>query len=104
MQPLKGNTLEGGVEVYQYQELKRYKEAEDYYKAHYEYCTRISHCIKARLAWSDLQVLRDIIFVLSTYGWAKAIEKDKLEAVDRLLVFTEGAGANPAEIHAEFDM
>ena len=101
-------TVEGGIQVYQCQELKRYKEAEDYYKAHCEeYCTWISQCVKSRLAWSDVQLLRGIIFVLSTHGWEKAIEEeDQLEAVDRLVerftVPLEGAGANPAEIHAEF--
>ena len=56
------------------------------------------------LAWSDLQVLQDIIFVLSTHGWEKATEEDELEAVDTLVerftVPLEGVGA---EIHAEFE-
>ena len=94
-------TVEGGVEVYKCQELKRYK---------WKTTTKIimkttahgSQCIKARLEWSDLLILRDIIFVLSTHGWEKAIE-DQLEAIDRLVerftVPLEGAGANPAEIH-----
>ena len=99
---------EGGVKVYQCQELKQFSEAEIFYKAHYtDYCSKITQCIKSRLAWSDLQQMRDIIFVLSTHGWEKALEEeDQLEAVDRLVEkFTlplEGAGVNIAEIHAEF--
>ena len=98
---------EGDVEVYKCQELKRFSEAETFYKAHYtDYCSKITRCIKSRLAWSDLQQMRDIIFVLSTNGWEKALEEeDRLEAVDRLVEkFTlplEGAGANTTEIHAE---
>ena len=99
---------EGDVKVYKCQELKRFSEAETFYKAHYtDYCSKITQCIKSRLAWSDLQQMRDIIFVLSTHGWKKALEEEyHLEAVDRLVEkFTlplEGAGANTAEIHAEF--
>ena len=64
-------------------------------------------CIKSRLAWSDLQRIRDIIFTLRTHGWEKALEEENdLQAVDRVVerftVPLEGAGANTAEIHAEF--
>ena len=46
--------------------------------------------------------------MLSTHSWEKALKRnlDQLEAVGRLVerftVPLEGAGANPAEIHAEF--
>ena len=50
---------------YQCQELKRFSEAETFYKAHYtEYCFGITQCIKSRLAWSDLLDIRYVIFVL----------------------------------------
>ena len=64
--------------------------------------------IKARLAWSDLQQLRDIIFVLSTQGWQK-VDDDSLEAVERLVQqFSfplESAGGDTCigEIHSEFE-
>ena len=51
-----------------------------------DYCSKVSNCIKSRLAWSDLQFLRDIIFVLATQGWQKLLdESDPLEALDRLV-------------------
>ena len=37
-------------------------------------------------AWTELQLLRDIIFILASEGWQKAIdEKDDLKAVDRVM-------------------
>ena len=53
-----------------------------------------------------MQLFRDIIFTLSTYGWEKALEEENdLQAVDRIVerftVPLESAGSNTAEIHAE---
>ena len=113
--PVYATTLEkcttdsNGITVYQGQELKSFSSSKTYYEAHYsDYCEQITECIKNRLAWSSLQVLRDIIFVLATQGWHKAIaEHNKLEAIDRLVkqftVPLQGAGAQVGEIHFEFD-
>ena len=51
-------------------------------KKHYEdnysvYCSKVNTCIKARMQWSDLQTIRDIIFVLGTQGWQKLLDKDQ---------------------------
>lgn len=72
---------------YQSQELKQFVTAKAYLISNYKnYCSKVSHCIKSRLAWSDLQMLRDIIFVLATQGWQKLFgEDDTLEAIDRLV-------------------
>lgn len=100
---------EGENTIYQAQQLKNFDTAETYFENHHiEYCTLIKSNIKSRLAWSDLQCLRDIIFILATQGWQKALdENNSLEAVDRLVekfaIPLEGAGADIAEIHAEFD-
>ena len=72
-----------------------------------DYCSKVSNCIKSRLAWSDLQ-LRDIIFVLATQGWQKLLdESDPLEAVDRLVekfsIPLRKANVCTEEIHAEFE-
>lgn len=70
-------TEEDSSKVYQCQQLKRFSEAEQLYTSHYEvYCSRVSQCIKSRLSWSDLQLLRDIIFMLSPQGWEKALEEE----------------------------
>ena len=53
--------------VYQLQHLKRFNEAKDYYSSKYDYCSHVTQCIKARLAWSDLQLMRDIILFLGSY-------------------------------------
>ncbi len=38
------------------------------------------------LSWSDTQLLRDIIFVLATQGWQKAVdEMNDLKFIDRLV-------------------
>ena len=75
--------------VYQCQNLNslNYSEAQSYYSSKYkEYCSNVSQCIKSRLSWSDLQLMRDIIFVLSSHGWEKLIEEeDDLAAIDRLI-------------------
>ncbi len=45
----------------------------------------MSHCIKSRLSWSDLQVMRDIIFLLSSHGWEKLVEEGDMTAINRLV-------------------
>ena len=93
---------------YQSQELKQFLPAKAFLESHYkEYCSKVCACVTSRLAWSDLALMRDIIFVLSTSGWEKVIEEENdLQAVDRLVerfsVPLEGAGAELHKIHAEF--
>ncbi len=102
-------SAEDGKTLYQCQELKSFASAKAYYENHFtEYCTKVTQCIRSRLAWSDLQLLRDVIFTLSTQGWQKAVDEgDKLEAIDRLSerfsTPLQAAGAQVEEIHAEFD-
>ena len=80
-----------------------------YYENHYtEYCDKITLCTRERLSWSDVQVLRDIIFVLATQGWQKAVdEMDDLKAIDRLVdrfsIPLKGANTQVEEIHSEFE-
>ena len=89
--------------------MKRFDTARTYFENHHvEYCSLISNSIISRLAWSNFQCLRDVIFVLATQGWQKALDEEgPLEAVDRLVQqFTiplQGAGAEIGEIHAEFE-
>ena len=102
-------TEEDGKTEYQCQELKNFSAAKTYYSCHcVEFCSKVTECIKARLSWSDLQQLRDIIFVLATQGWQKAVdENDSLESVDRVVqqffIPLESAGADVGEIHSEFE-
>lgn len=74
---------EGDSTLYQAQQLKNIDTAEIHFENHHvEYCALIKNNIKSRLAWSDLQCFRDIIFVLATQGWQKALdEKDPLTAL-----------------------
>ena len=55
----------------------------------------VTERIRTRLSWSDLQLFRDIISMLSTHGWQKLIDEqsdtdhsedgeDPLNAIDRL--------------------
>ena len=65
---------EDGERVYQCQELHRYDQAVSYFTTHHEeYCTSVTSCLKSRLAWSDLQVIRDVILVLASQGWEKLL-------------------------------
>ena len=51
-----------------------------------EYCSSVSQCIKSRLSCSDLQLMRDIIVILSSHGWEKLIdEHNDMAAIDRLV-------------------
>ena len=77
---------EDGKVVFQCQDLKNFSLAKCYYANHYtEYCSKVVECIKSRLSWSDMQQLRDIIFVLASQGWHKAVdEEESIESVDRL--------------------
>lgn len=51
-----------------------------------EYCHNVSRCIKSRLNWFDLHLMRDIIFVLSTHGWEKLVEEGSdMASIDRLV-------------------
>lgn len=104
----KCNTEEDGSTVYQIQKLKRYSEAESYFSSNYEeYCHNVSRCIKSKLSWTDLDLMRDIIFMLSSHGWEKSIqEEDDFAAIDRLVIrFTlplQAAQADTTVIKAEF--
>ena len=101
-------TEEEGKTEYQCQELN-FSAAKAYYTRHYtKFCSRVTKCIQARLSWSSLQQLRDIVFVLATQGWQKAVdENDSLEAIDRLVqqfsIPLESAGADKGEIHSDFE-
>ena len=92
---LKKCTEEDGHTVYQCQQLWSKKL---YYK---QYCSSVSQCIKSRLSWSDLQLMRNIIFMLSSHGWEKVIEEEseaELEAIDRLVIRFAVANADTSAI------
>ena len=94
--------------MYQCQELKNYSAAASFYTSkHKEYADRIVQCIKSRLSWSDLDLMRAIIFVLSTHGWEKALEEENdMQAVDHLVqrfaTPLERAGVETDEVTREF--
>ena len=113
---------EGGPE-YQNQELKKYLEAKTYYETNSsEYCLKVT-CIKSRLAWSNMDLIRDITFMLGTQGWQKLLDdehvtepppddlgdsqENPMDAIDRLVEYfktpLEGANAELDEIRREFE-
>ena len=123
-----------GETVYQCQSLKGFSQAKQHYENNYSsYCSKVNACIKARMQWSDLQTIRDIIFVLGTQGWQKLLDKDQdlsilttepsssftiidvdlgndnfeLEAIDRLVEHfkfpIQAAGADTDLIKPEFE-
>ena len=94
--------------MYQCQELKNYSAAASFYTSkHKEYADGVVQCIKSRLSWSDLDLMRAIIFVLSTHGWEKALEEENdMQAVDHLVqrfaTPLERAGVETDEVTREF--
>ena len=91
------------------QRLKNFSEAQTYFSSKYEeYCLKVSQCIKSRLSWTDMQLMRDIIFMLSSHGWEKLVQEESdLAAVDRLVerfsTPLQGAQADINVIKTEFD-
>ena len=116
-------TDEDGESLYQGQELKKFSEAKSHFETHcQEYCTRVTARIRTTLSWSDLQLFRDIIFMLGTQGWQKIVDEhidvsadaeetqgseNPLDAIHRLVerfrVPLEGAAAEASEIRWEFE-
>ena len=72
--------------MYQCQKLKKFSGAVSFYSSkHEEYACAVAKCIKSRLSWSDMDLMWDIIFMLSTHGWKKALEENNdMAAIDRL--------------------
>ena len=119
---LKKVTQESGEFVYQCQQLKLFSEAKLYYESkNADYCSKVTECIRSRLEWSNLQLIRDVIVVLATQGWQKIIDldtaaattqqeeedSDPLTAIDRVIehfaVPLESANVDVGEIKDEFE-
>ena len=98
---------EGDV-TYQCQTLKKFSEAQTLYSSKYqEYCSTVSDHIVSRLSWSDMQLMRDIIIMLSSHGWEKLVlEDDDLSVIERLterfLIPLQSANVNIKEIKSEY--
>ena len=59
-------------EVYQLQELKNFSAAKQYFENNgNNYCKKASDCVKSRLKWSDIDMMRSMIAVLNLQGWEK---------------------------------
>ena len=57
--------------------MKCSPQAKHHYETNYKnFSLKVNSCIKARMQWSDLQTIRDNIFVLGTQGWQKLLDKD----------------------------
>ena len=106
--------------LYQGQVLKNFSEAKRYFENnHEEYCQQVIAYMRTRLSWSDMQLFRDIIFMLATQGWQKIQDEQadvvdggdecetSLNAIKRLADHfkepLERAGVNVSEIHCEFE-
>ena len=73
---LKKFTNEDGEWICQGQVVKKYSEAKGHFERHcQEYCTHVTAHLRTRLSWSDLQLFRDIIFMLGTKGWQKIVDE-----------------------------
>ena len=64
--------------LYQHLTLRRFQVTKRYYESHYhEYCAAVTDCLKSQLQWSDLQIIRDVIFVLATHGWQMIFNEEE---------------------------
>ena len=69
---------------YQCQELRNLSQAKSFYESeHDEFCSSVTMGMKARLAWSDLRVIRDVISVLATQGWQKSLDEEDCKSDDK---------------------
>ena len=69
---LKKLTVENRETAYQLQALTHVDRAKEHYSSNLQqYCSSVTSCLKTRLAWTDLQLVRDIIFYLETQGMAE---------------------------------
>ena len=73
---------DGEVE-YQLQTLTHVSQA----KAHYSdnaagYCSSVISCLNSRLAWTDLQFVRDVVVYLETQGWQKLVDEEFTPDID----------------------
>ena len=118
---IKKATDEAGKQLYQCQELMKYAEAQSFYESQCtEFCSRVISCTRSRLAWSDLELIRDIMFMLATQGWQKILHQyyttprpdgeiraNPVEAIDRLVqrfcVQLQRANVDTDEIRQEFE-
>lgn len=81
---LKKLTEENRKTVYQLQALTHVARAKEHYSSnHKQYCPSVTSCLKARLAWSDLQLVRDVIFSLETQGWQKIVDEENASSDDQ---------------------
>lgn len=85
---------DGEVE-YQLQTLTHVAQAKAHYSANAAGdCSSVISCLKSRLAWTDLQFVRDVIVYLEKQGWQKLVdeeftpdsdsENDLMEPIERL--------------------
>ena len=75
-------------EVYQLQELKNFSVATQYLENNGDsYCRKISDCVKSRLKWSDVDMMRAMITVLNPQGWEKLLSQndDSLDKINILV-------------------
>ena len=64
---MKKISSEGEEKVYQCQKIKKYSKAQTYYQNRsQDYCSKVNECIRSCMAWSDLQLMGDIVFMLGT--------------------------------------
>ena len=106
---LKNVKEENGEKVYQCQKLEWFDEAVIYYtRNHTEFCTQVTECLRSRVAWSDQEVICDIISTLTVQGWEKIREDETpLDFIDRLVdrfaTPLQGAQIDVGKIREEFE-
>ena len=96
--------------LYHCQELQHFSAAVSFFSSKYEgFASAVAECIKSRLSWSDMDLMANIIFMLSTHGWEKALEEENyMAAIDCLVQrFTmaiplQSAGVETEEVVREF--
>ena len=89
---IKKITCENGDYIYQCQTLKAYDQGKALLAANYrKYCSSVTECLKSRLKWSNIDLIRDIIIILEAQGWQKIVEEreSRSETLDPLQAAVE---------------
>ena len=108
-------TESGSTTSYQLTDLLRVSQAKDHFKTKFkQYCSLVTDCLRDRLAWSDLELLKDIISVLETQGWQRIVDDSDhnnepidtqhiVRLADRFKIPLENAGVDTVKLPHEYN-
>ena len=102
-----------GETTFQLTQLTNVTGAKEHYTSNCEqYCSSVTSCLKSRLEWSDLQIVRDVIYILETQGWQKIVDEESVSSTstepiqrlgERFRIPLENVGVEVEKLSDEFN-